>query len=184
MNDVTVARMGRRGAHAEQRVHARHGVLRGFEEPRRLRDRRRGDRRGLAADRRFWDTEVAHRDVKPANLLVQCGRLQLVTCRPEVAPTWRQAVDLANMMLTLALQSDPDRVYARATAYLSPDEIAEAFACAEGMAVPTEPPPGSRRPAAHHGQVQGARAGPRPGLDPEVESAPIALVRELWGRSS
>jgi hypothetical protein len=42
------------------------------------------------------------------------------------------------MMLTLALQSDPDRVYQRATAFFTPDEIAEAFACAEGMAIPTE----------------------------------------------
>ena len=39
---------------------------------------------------------------------------------------------------TLALQSDPDRVYQRATAFFTPDEIAEAFACAEGMAIPTE----------------------------------------------
>ena len=42
------------------------------------------------------------------------------------------------MMLTLALQTDPDRVYARATAVFTPEEIAEGFACAVGMAIPTE----------------------------------------------
>jgi membrane-associated phospholipid phosphatase len=95
---------------------------------------------GLRLIRRFWDIGVAHRDIKPANLLVQRGRLQLVDVSGlEVRPTpWRQAVDLANMMLTLALQTDPERVYERATAVFAPDEIAEAFACAVGMAVPTE----------------------------------------------
>jgi hypothetical protein len=90
--------------------------------------------------RRFWDICVAHRDIKPANLLVQRGRLQLVDVSGlEIRPTpWRQAVDLANMMLTLALQTDPDQVYRRATTVFTPDEIAEAFACAVGMAVPTE----------------------------------------------
>ena len=95
---------------------------------------------GLQLIRTFWDIGVAHRDIKPANLLVQRGRLQLVDVSGlEVRPTpWRQAVDLANMMLTLALQTDPDRVYERATGVFTPDEIAEAFACAVGMAVPTE----------------------------------------------
>jgi hypothetical protein len=95
---------------------------------------------GLGLIRRFWDIGVAHRDIKPANLLVQRERLQLVDVSGlEVRPSpWRQAVDLANMMLTLALQTDPARVYARATNVFSPDEIAEAFASAQGMAVPTE----------------------------------------------
>ncbi|MGZ8614112.1 MAG: phosphatase PAP2 family protein, partial [Actinomycetota bacterium] len=95
---------------------------------------------GLRLIRQFWDIGVAHRDIKPANLLVQRGHLQLVDVSGlEVRPTpWRQAVDLANMMLTLALQTDPDRVYERATASFTPDEISEAFACAVGMAVPTE----------------------------------------------
>jgi membrane-associated phospholipid phosphatase len=95
---------------------------------------------GLGLIRRFWDIGVAHRDIKPANLLVQRGRMQLVDVSGlEVRPSpWREAVDLANMMLTLALQSDPGRVYARATDVFSPDEIAEAFASAQGMAVPTE----------------------------------------------
>jgi membrane-associated phospholipid phosphatase/tRNA A-37 threonylcarbamoyl transferase component Bud32 len=95
---------------------------------------------GLQLIRQFWDIGVAHRDVKPANLLVQRGHLQLVDVSGlEVRPTpWRQAVDLANMMLTLALQSDPDRVYERATRVFAPDEIGEAFACATGLAIPTE----------------------------------------------
>ncbi|HET9311394.1 MAG TPA: hypothetical protein VFP41_09270 [Actinomycetota bacterium] len=95
---------------------------------------------GLGLIRRFWDIGVAHRDIKPANLLVQRGRMQLVDVSGlEVRPSpWREAVDLANMMLTLALQTDPGRVYDRATNVFSPDEIAEAFASAQGMAVPTE----------------------------------------------
>ena len=95
---------------------------------------------GLHLVRRFWDVGVAHRDVKPANLLVRGGHLQLVDVSGlEIRPSpWRQAVDLANMMLTLALQSDPDLVYERALLVFAPDEIAEAFACAVGMAVPTQ----------------------------------------------
>jgi hypothetical protein len=42
------------------------------------------------------------------------------------------------MMLVLALRSDPDRVYAHALRYFTPDEIGEAFAAAQGMAIPTE----------------------------------------------
>ena len=95
---------------------------------------------GLAMVRTFWDIGVAHRDIKPANLLVKDGHLQLVDVSGlEVRPSpWRQAVDLSNMLLTLALRTDPERVYARATRVFSPDEIAEAFACAVGLTVPTE----------------------------------------------
>ena len=90
--------------------------------------------------RTFWDIGVAHRDIKPANLLVKDGHLQLVDVSGlEVRPSpWRQAVDLSNMLLTLALRTNPERVYARATRVFSPDEIAEAFACAVGLTVPTE----------------------------------------------
>jgi hypothetical protein len=42
------------------------------------------------------------------------------------------------MMLTLALSSDPDRVYGRATKVFSPDDVAEAFAAARGLAIPTQ----------------------------------------------
>lgn len=95
---------------------------------------------GLQLVRSLWDAGVAHRDIKPANMLVKDGHLQLVDVSGlEVRPSpWRQAVDLANMMLTLALQSDADRVYERALLVFTPDEIAEAFASAVGLAIPTQ----------------------------------------------
>jgi hypothetical protein len=95
---------------------------------------------GLDLIRRLWDAGLAHRDVKPANLLSVDGHLQLIdTAVLEVRPSpWRQAVDLANMMLVLALRTDADRVYERATQRFTPEEISEAFASATGMAVPTE----------------------------------------------
>jgi len=95
---------------------------------------------GLELVRTFWDIGVSHRDIKPANLLVREGHLQLVDVSGvEVRPSpWRQAVDLANIMLTMALRSDPDRVYGRAVLIFTPEEIGEGFACAEGIAIPTE----------------------------------------------
>jgi tRNA A-37 threonylcarbamoyl transferase component Bud32 len=95
---------------------------------------------GLQLVRRLWDVGFAHRDLKPANLLVVDGHLQLVDVSAlEVRPSpWRQAVDLANMMLCLALRTDADRVYARATSVFTPEEIAEGFASAVGLAIPTE----------------------------------------------
>jgi hypothetical protein len=73
-------------------------------------------------------------------MLVRGSHLQLVDVSGlQVRPTpWRQAVDLANMMLTLALSSDPDHVYARAITVFSPDDVAEAFAAARGLAIPTQ----------------------------------------------
>ncbi|HEX6844141.1 MAG TPA: hypothetical protein VF235_03400, partial [Actinomycetota bacterium] len=63
---------------------------------------------GLSLVRRLWDNNLAHRDLKPSNLLVRDGKVLLIDVGfVEVHPTpWRQAVDLANMMLTLALRSD------------------------------------------------------------------------------
>jgi tRNA A-37 threonylcarbamoyl transferase component Bud32 len=95
---------------------------------------------GLALIRRLWDVGVAHRDVKPANLMVRDGDLLLidvffVQLRPS---PWRQAVDLGNMMLVLAVRSDPDLVYERALRVFTPDEIAEAFAATRGVASPTQ----------------------------------------------
>jgi hypothetical protein len=56
-----------------------------------------------------------------------------------VRPTpWRQAVDLANMMLVLALRTDAQRVYRHALKYFSDQEIAEAFAATRGVASPTQ----------------------------------------------
>src|SRR5205814_9418699 len=51
---------------------------------------------------------------------------------------WRQAVDLGNMMLVLAVRTDPDRVYRRALRYFTPDELSEAFAATRGVASPTQ----------------------------------------------
>jgi tRNA A-37 threonylcarbamoyl transferase component Bud32 len=95
---------------------------------------------GLELVRTMWDRGLAHRDIKPANLLVRQGHLQLVDVSGlEIRPSgWRQLVDLANMMLVLALQSDPDRVFGRATRLFTVDEIAEAFAADVGLAVPTQ----------------------------------------------
>jgi hypothetical protein len=95
---------------------------------------------GLALVRQLWDAGLAHRDIKPANLLMVDGHLQLIDVSGlEVRPSpWRQAVDLANMMLVMALRTDPDSVYERALAYFTPEEVGEAFASAVGMAVPTE----------------------------------------------
>ena len=88
---------------------------------------------GIALVRKLWDTGLAHRDIKPANLLVVEGRLQVIDVSGlEVRPSpWRQAVDLANMMLVLALRSDPDRVYERALRSFTPEDIGEAFAVSD-----------------------------------------------------
>jgi membrane-associated phospholipid phosphatase/tRNA A-37 threonylcarbamoyl transferase component Bud32 len=95
---------------------------------------------GLAMIRKLWDEGLAARDIKPSNLLVQDGHLKYIDVFfLEVRSTpWRQAVDLANMMLTLALRTDAETVYERALAFFTPDEIAEAFAAIQGLAVPTE----------------------------------------------
>jgi membrane-associated phospholipid phosphatase len=62
---------------------------------------------GLSVIRKLWDAGLAHRDIKPANLLVRNDQLLLIDVAfAEARPTpWRQAVDLANMMLCLALRS-------------------------------------------------------------------------------
>ena len=95
---------------------------------------------GLALVRRLWDAGLAHRDIKPANLMVKDGHLVVIDVAfAQVRPSpWREAVDLANMMLVLAVRTDAERVYQRALAYFSPDEIAEAFAAARGIASPTQ----------------------------------------------
>jgi tRNA A-37 threonylcarbamoyl transferase component Bud32 len=95
---------------------------------------------GLGIIRKLWDAGLAHRDIKPANLLVRDGRMLLidvafVQARPS---PWRQAVDLANMMLCLALRSSPERVYRRALQNFTVEEITEGFAAARGLALPSQ----------------------------------------------
>ena len=95
---------------------------------------------GLLLMRKLWDAGIAHRDVKPGNLMVRSGELLLIDVAfVQVRPSpWRQAVDLGNMMLVLAVRTDPERVYQRALRYFTPDELAEAFAATRGVASPTQ----------------------------------------------
>ena len=76
---------------------------------------------GLQLVRRLWNAGLAHRDIKPANLLVRDGHVFLIDAFfVQVRPSpWRQAVDLGNMMLALAVRSDPERVYRRALRYFT-----------------------------------------------------------------
>jgi tRNA A-37 threonylcarbamoyl transferase component Bud32 len=95
---------------------------------------------GLLVVRRMWEAGLAHRDIKPANLLIRDGRLLLIdSAFAQVRPSpWRQAVDLANMMLVLALSSDVRRVYERAETFFTTEEIAEAFAATRGLTMPSQ----------------------------------------------
>jgi tRNA A-37 threonylcarbamoyl transferase component Bud32/membrane-associated phospholipid phosphatase len=94
----------------------------------------------LRVVRMLWDAGVAHRDIKPANLMVRDGHILLIDVAfAELRPTpWRQAVDLANMMLCLALRASAQQVYDRARRQFSVDEISEAFAAARGLALPSQ----------------------------------------------
>ena len=95
---------------------------------------------GLQIIRRLWEAGLAHRDIKPANLLVRDGRLYLIDVFfTEVRPSpWRQGVDLANMLLVLALRSESRQVYQRALRRFSVEEISEAFAATRGLTMPTQ----------------------------------------------
>jgi len=95
---------------------------------------------GLGLVRKLWDAGLAHRDIKPGNLMVRDGELLLIDVAfVQVRPTpWRQAVDLGNIMLVLAVRTDPQRVYRRALSYFTPDDLAEAFAATRGVASPTQ----------------------------------------------
>jgi tRNA A-37 threonylcarbamoyl transferase component Bud32/membrane-associated phospholipid phosphatase len=95
---------------------------------------------GLGIIRKLWEAGLAHRDIKPANLLVRDRHLLLIDVAfIELRPTpWRQAVDLANMMLCLALRSSPQLVYKQARRQFSVEEITEGFAAARGLALPSQ----------------------------------------------
>lgn len=90
--------------------------------------------------RKLWQAGVAHRDIKPSNLLVKDRHVHLIDVAfATVRPTpWRQAVDLSNVMLTLALVSDPRRVYERAVLQFAPEDIAEGFAASRSISIPTQ----------------------------------------------
>jgi tRNA A-37 threonylcarbamoyl transferase component Bud32 len=95
---------------------------------------------GLEVVRKLWVAGVAHRDIKPSNVLVRDRRVLLIDVAfAAVHPTpWRQAVDLANMMLTLALECTPEMVYERAVRVFAPDDIAEAFAATRSVTIPSQ----------------------------------------------
>ena len=95
---------------------------------------------GLVMIRKLWDAGIAHRDIKPGNLMVRDGELLLIDVAfVQVRPSpWRQAVNLGNMMLVLAVRTDPQRVYQQALRYFTEAELAEAFAATRGVASPTQ----------------------------------------------
>jgi membrane-associated phospholipid phosphatase len=94
----------------------------------------------LRVVRSMWDGGLAHRDIKPANVMLNEGRVVLIdvafgTVRPS---PWRQAVDLANMMVILALRTSAERVYERALLQFAPGDIAEAFAATRSVTLPSQ----------------------------------------------
>jgi hypothetical protein len=95
---------------------------------------------GLRLVRKLWDAGLAHRDIKPSNLLIRDRKVHLIDVAfGQMRPSpWRQAVDLANLMLVLAFRTSPEQVYARAVNFFSPDEIAEAFAASRGATMPSQ----------------------------------------------
>jgi len=94
----------------------------------------------LGVVRKLWDAGIAHRDIKPGNLMVDGDEVALIDVSfGEIRPSpWRQAVDLANMMLVLALRTDADTVYERALLQFTPTDIGEAFAATRGVTLPSQ----------------------------------------------
>jgi membrane-associated phospholipid phosphatase len=96
--------------------------------------------RALRVIRNMWDAGLAHRDIKPANVMINNGEVVLIdvafgTVRPS---PWRQAVDLANMMVILGLRVGAARVYERALLQFAPEDISEAFAATRSVTLPSQ----------------------------------------------
>ena len=72
--------------------------------------------------------------------MVRDGQLLLIDVAfVQVRPSpWRQAVDLGNMMLVLAVRTDPGAFTARRWRYFTEADLAEAFAATRGAASPTQ----------------------------------------------
>ena len=132
----------RRGAHAERRIHDRDGAVRGGEEPRRLGRRRRRDRRGRGARTDVSGTPASRTATSSRRTCsVKDGHLQLVDVSGlEIRPSpWRQAVDLGEHDADAGAANRTRTRCTRARSASShPIEIAEAFACAVGLAIPTQ----------------------------------------------
>ena len=90
--------------------------------------------------RLLWQAGAAHRDVKPSNVLARGEEVYFVDVSfGELRPSrWRQAVDLANMMLTLGLAAGADRVVTRAALQIDRFELAEAFAATSSLTMPRQ----------------------------------------------
>ncbi|MGY1607808.1 MULTISPECIES: RIO1 family regulatory kinase/ATPase domain-containing protein [unclassified Geodermatophilus] len=91
--------------------------------------------------RMLWSAGAAHRDLKPSNVLVQDDeRVVLVDVSfGELRPSrWRQAADLAAVLLDCALVAGPERVLQRARRQFSDEELAEAVATVSSLTLPTQ----------------------------------------------
>lgn len=96
--------------------------------------------RALESVKKLWICGIAHRDIKPSNVMILESDVYLIdnafaTIRPS---PWRQAVDLANMILILSTRLEPRVVYNIAQQYFVPDDIAEAFAASTSITIPTQ----------------------------------------------
>jgi hypothetical protein len=136
---------------------------------------------GLRIVRELWDANLAHRDIKPANLMVRDGQVLIIDVFfAEVCPSpWRQAVDLANMLLVLGLRSDPKRVYERALRLFTVDDqrgVRRHPRADHAVAAPQDDPgAGTRPPRRLHPPAPGAAA---PDRHPAREHPPDRADRQ------
>ena len=131
----------------------------------------------LAKVRLLWDAGLAHRDIKPSNLLVRDKEVFLIDVAfGQVRPSpWREAVDLANMMLVLAFKSSPEKVYERALLQFTADEIAEAFAATRSITIPSQSRGLLKAGKAHDIVKRFVELAPK--------RAPVSIQRWSWRRA-